>query len=557
MNSLVKFRLKATTLVLMLCAFAVSAQSTYKESFNVGEDVLVSVNTSHTNVVFETWNKDKVEVEAYIDDKSLSEAEKKKIFENWDLDVLGNSKKVVITSNEGSLWGGIESMGSLKALSRLESLESLKGLEALKQLQNMPILEDLGNMDWNIVVPEVPELEKFPVWPFNGHRPNLKNGDEYNYYNDKNKKSYTFDRGEYKKDKQAYVNKLNKKYDSNASVREVDSWLNDVDEWSANIENVMEEWEENFGKKFEMQFGPDFELKMDKLGEDFGKQWDKWGEEFGKEFGEKFEKEMEEWGEAFGKDMEKWGEEFGKNMEEWAKQFEENGQNYSKKVTIDENGNKSIIIQSDGGLFKESAVKAKKTIIIRVPKGAKTDINVRHGEVKMADAFNMKANLNYAKLTANSIDGGQTLINAAYAPVYVNYWGQGALDLKYVDDCKLNQVDRINVEANSSNVNINSLSQDAYLSGSFGSLFINKIADGFGSIDIILENTDATLSMPASAFTFYYSGKKSRFTAPSAIEITTNNKSDHRSLLKGFHKSNNSSRSLTINASYSNVSLQN
>ena len=557
MNSLMKFRHKVTTLILLLCAYAVSAQSSYKESFNVGDDVLVSVNTSHTNVIFETWNKDKVEVEAFIDDKSLSEAEKKKIFDNWNLDVLGNSKKVVITSNEGSLWGGIESMGSLKALNRLESMESLKGLEALKELKNMPLLEDLGNMDWNIVVPEVPELDKFPVWPFNEERPNVKSGDEYNYYNDNNKRSYNFDRKEYEKDKKAYVNKLNKKYNSNASVRDVDSWLNEVDEWSANVENVMEKWGEEFGQKFEMQFGPEFELRMEKWGEDFGKQWEKWGEEFGKEFGEKFGKEMEEWGEAFGKDMEKWGEEFGKNMEEWAKQFEENGQNYSKKVTTDDKGNKSIIIQSDGGFFHEPAVKAKKTIIIRLPKGAKTDINVRHGEVRMADAFNMKANLNYAKLSANSVDGGGTLINASYAPVYVNYWGEGVLDLKFVEDCKLNNVNKINVEAVSSNVNINSLKEDAFLSGSFGSLFINKINDAFGSIDIVLENTDATLNLPDSAFGFYFSGKKTRFKAPSTIQLTTNNKGDQRSLLKGFHKSNNSDRSITINASYSNVSLQN
>jgi len=359
---------------------------------------------------------------------------------------------------------------------------------------------------------------------------------------------------EYKKNKQAYVDKLNKKYDSNASVKEVDQWLDEVDAWSANIEDVMEKWGEDFGKKFEMQFGPEFEKKMEKWGEEFGKEMEKWGEEFGEKFG----KEMEEWGEAFGKDMEKWGEAFGKDMEKWAEQMEKEGHNYSKKVTTDEHGNKSVIIQGDGkGLFRESAVKAKKTIIIRLPKGAKTDINVRHGEVKMADAYNMKATLNYAKLTANSVDGGETLINAAYAPVYVNNWTQGALDLKYVDDCKLNQVERINVEANSSNVNINLLSKDAFLSGSFGSLFINKISDDFGSIDIILENTDATLSLPASAFNFYYSGKKSRFTAPSAIQITTRNKSDSRSLLKGYCKSDDSNRSLTINASYSNISLQN
>ena len=289
-----------------------------------------------------------------------------------------------------------------------------------------------------------------------------------------------------------------------------------------------------------MQFGPEFEIKMEKWGEEFGKDMEKWGEEFG----EKFDKEMEKWGEEFGKDMEKWAEQFEKDAEKWSEQY-------------DENGNKSIFIQSDKhGIIKKGAVKAKKTIIIRLPKGSKTDINVRHGEVKMADAWNMKATLNYAKLTANSIGGGETLINAAYAPVYVNNWDNGMLDLKYVEDCKLNQVDRINLQANSSNVIINSFHDEAFLSGSFGNLSIFNITDEFKTLDIVLENTDVTLSMPDDAFSFYYNGKKSRFTPPSAIEITTQNKNDSGSLLKGFFKSKDSNRSMTINASYSNVNFQ-
>jgi hypothetical protein len=256
----ISFRITA---VLLFCVSLVSAQSTYKESFKVGNDVTVSVNTSHTNVVFETWNKNYVEVEAFIDDESLSNKEKEEIFKNWDLEVLGNSKKVVIKSNDGSLWGGFESMGSLKALNRLESLENLDGLEALKELKNMPLFEELSNMDWNISVPEVPELAKFPIWPFNGDRPNFKNGDEYNYFHEKNGKSYTFDRGEYEKNKKAYVVKLNRKYNSSVKVSQVDSWLDNVDDWSANIETVMEEWGDNFGK----QFGPEFEKKMEKWGE--------------------------------------------------------------------------------------------------------------------------------------------------------------------------------------------------------------------------------------------------------------------------------------------------
>ncbi|MEM7086383.1 MAG: hypothetical protein AAF489_09385 [Bacteroidota bacterium] len=548
-----KISFRITAVLLLFCVSMVSAQSTYKESFNVGDDVLVSVNTSHTNVVFETWNKDVVQVEAFIDDENLSAKEKEEVFKNWDLDVLGNSKKVVITSNDGSLWGGFESMGNLKALSRLESLESLNGLEALKELKNMPLFEQLGNVNWDFSVPDIPDFEKFDNWPFSDDRPSIISQEGNVNFSFNSSDSRVFDRGKYKRDKQAYVNKLNKKYGGNATVRETDAWLDSVDEWAEDFEKVMEDWGENFGKQFEEQFGPEFEKKMEKWGEQFGAEMEKWGEEFGEKFG----KDMEEWGEEFGKDMEKWAEQFEKNAEKWAEQFSDEGGNVRTKVITTPQGNKTVIIngESDNGLF-DTSKKAKKTIIIKMPKGTKTDINVRHGEVKMADAVNLKATLNYAKLSANSIDGGETLINAAYAPVYVNNWQDGVLDLSYVEDCKLNNVKKINLMANSSNVNINSLIEEAFLSGSFGSLFVNKISDKFESVDVVLENTDATLSLPKAAFNLHYNGKKSRFKTPTALNVTTNTQSESRALVKGYFGARNTGRSFTINASYSNITFQ-
>ncbi|MCH9661803.1 MAG: DUF4097 domain-containing protein, partial [Bacteroidetes bacterium] len=543
-----------TTVLALFLISMVNAQSTYKESFTVGENALVSVNTSHTNVVFETWNKDKVEVEAFIDDDQLSAKEKQLVFDKWKLEVLGNSKKVVVNSNEGSLWDGIESMSSLKALDRLEGLEKLGELDALKALGEMPLFEGLKDMDWNVVVPDVPNLDKLPAWPFNGYRPNIKSGDEYSYYVEKHKKKYTFDRGEYDQNRQRYVDKLNKKYDTSVSVREVDAWLRDVDAWAEDIEKVMEKWGEDFGEQFEMQFGPEFEKKMEDWGEEFGKSMEAWGEEFGEKFGES----MEKWGEEFGKDMEKWGEQLGEDMEKWAEQFDDDDSNYSRRILKDKDGSKTIIVNGDkDNLFEEASIKAKKTIIIRMPKGTKTEINVRHGEVKMADAYNVKATLDYSSLTAKSIDGGETLINVSYAPVYVNQWLDGTLDVNYVDDCKINQVKALNLQANSSNVNINRISDEALLSGSFGNLFINDIGDGFRNVDIVLENTDATVNLPDSAFTFYYNGKRSRFDSPASLEITSSNKTTGRSVLRGFNKNKNSQKSVTINASYSNVNLKN
>jgi len=512
-HSIALFALLCSTTVLV-------AQNRSKETFKVGNDALVSVNTSYSNVIIETWSKDEIEVEAFVDGESLTEKEKSEIFKNWDINVMGNSKKVDIKSDAGGNWSEYESYSQMNALKSLESLKSLEGLAELESLKEMQ------NFNFHFDAPDVPDVVDFPQWPFGDQQPNVSsiNGD-HNYQMGSN--SNNFDSSEYEKNKQKYVNKLNKKYNKNVSVKQVDKWLEDVEEWSEDFSKVMEEWGKNFSYEFENKFGPEFELKMEK-----------WGEEFGEKFG----KEMEKWGEEFGKDMEKWGEEFGKDVEEWAKQFEESNDDNSK-VIVTPNGSKSKIHD-----------RAKKTIIIRMPKGTRTDINVRHGELKMADAYNINATLDYTSFVANSIDGGKSLINASFAPVSVNNWVEGVLILNYVEDCKLNTVNNINLKANSSDVNINTITTDALLSGSFGNLNIYKVSNTFRTIDIILENADVNIKIPDIAFSFNFNGKKSTFSGPKTLNINKSLK-DGRVLLDGFYKTKSSTKALTINANYSNVSL--
>jgi hypothetical protein len=548
MKNLMTYKRSLVYVVFIFCTSFVFAQNTYKESFTVGEDAVVNVNTSHTNIIFETWNKDKVEVEAFVEGENLSEKEKKEIFDNWKFDVLGNSKKINITSNSGSLWGDFETMGSLNSLDNLGSLVSLSSLEALKGLEGLGDLGEVFTADWNIKVPEIPEMEAMPKWPFGNQNTIIKEGDSYTRYNYKENASFTFDRDVYAKDKKAYVAKLNKKYNSNATISETDNWLKNLDNWSEIFEKRMEAWGENFGKSIEANFGPEFEKRMEAWGENLGKT-------FEENFGPEFEKRMEAWGDDFGKDMEKWGTQFEKDAEEWTKQFDGN---YSKEETIDENGNKTTFIRNDkGGKYKDTKnyKKAKKTIIIRMPKNTKTDINVRHGEIKMADVTNVRATLNYAALTANSIDGGKTRINAAYAPVLVNYWGDGVLLVEYVDNCILNSVGKINLQTNSSKVVINELKDEAYIKGFIGSLFINRISSDFASIDLVLDDTNATIKMPPSAYSFFFNGRKSTLQYPKFLEAT-NSKEYGRVLVRGFNKKKDAPRSLTVNANYSNVKLQ-
>lgn len=509
MKKSIKYKHRIFFIGLLLCSSILFAQKKV-ESFNVSNDVVVEVNTTHTNVIFETWNKDKVEVEAFIEAEILSKEEKQEILDQWDFEVLGNSKTIKINSSPSSVWSDNNN---------LHFDLDLENLSELSELIVQPILESLQNID----IDAIPLVQDFPQWPFSNEELNVKNGDDYTRYHFKKGIHITFDTNDYKKDKQKYVTKLNKKYNTNVSVKEVDNWLDDLDDWSDSFEDAMEDWGENFGNKFEAKFGKDFEIKME-------------------DWGENFEEQMEEWGEILGENLEKWAEQFGEDVEKWAEQFDDESEHHNK-------------VKNKSNQKTHTSKKAKKTIIIRMPKGTKTNINVRHGNLKLADAYNVQATLNYGTLTANSIDGGKTSISASYAPIKVNNWLDGDLHIKYVEDCKINKVRKINLNANSSDVIINRLEENAFLTGSFGNLFINDIASNFKAIDIVLENTDAIIQVPNTAFSFYYNGKKSKLNCPSSfkLEKTINGS---QVLQKGFYKSSNSQKNITVNANYSNVTLK-
>jgi len=476
MKPQILFKTAVTLVIAILCTTISQAQEEYKETFNVNDDVTVTVNTTHTNIVFETWNKDKVEVEAYIDGEKLSKAEKQKLFDNWDFSVLGNSNKVVIDSKGGNSanWNAMTSMSSMPSMEGLDFLgpmmeEMIVPMVTNMKIPNLPedLLKDIGNID--------------------------------------------FDYEEFQKDKEAYM--------------------------------------EKFEAQMDKKFGKDFEVKMEKWGDEFAEQYN---EEKSDSIAAIWESKMEGWGESLGKRMEAWGKRFEKEMEE---KYGEDG-NYSKKVIQGPNGNKTIIIQgSKTGKSGSASPKGIKTIKIKMPKGAKTEIDVRHGKIQMADAVNVKATLNHSPFTANSIDGGETLINASYAPVIVNNWNNGTLYLKFVENCNIAEVSSINLQANSSDVLIGNVENEAILAGSFGTLKVTNVSNGFKNIDVLLENTDAVLHLPDTAFSFYFNGKKSTLQYPKSLQLNRT-KNYNRVLVRGFNKNSNAGRNVTVNANYSNVKIQ-
>ena len=242
MKPLLLFKTAITFFIALLCTTITQAQEEYKETFNVNDDVTVTVNTTHTNIVFETWNKDKVEVEAYIEGEKLTKSEKQELFDNWDFSVLGNSNKVVISSKGGNglNWNGMATMSTMPSMEGLDFLGPMMEEMIVPMISNMKIpnlpddlLRDIGNID--------------------------------------------FDYEAFQKDKEGYMKKFEKQMDK---------------KFGKDFEVKMEKWGDEFAEQYNEEKSDSiaaiWESKMESWGEAFGKRMEEWGARFEEEMEEKY-----------------------------------------------------------------------------------------------------------------------------------------------------------------------------------------------------------------------------------------------------------------------------
>ena len=469
-------------LIVLLSTFSVSAQqklSKASQSIKVNKDVTIDLNTSFTNIEIDTWNKDIIEVEAYMESDVLSKEELQKYFDAWHMTLEGSNDYVTIKS-DGSIhsWEGLE-------LFDMQSLDALKGLELeLANLPVMPMVEDLLESLHLEEMPQMPQMPELPELP-------------------KGMTNIDFDYDEYQESGEAYMERWSKEYG---------------DKFGKDYAKKMEDW----AKKVEAIDMKKFEVEMEA-----------WGEKFGEEFELKFDKDFE-------KKMELWGENYGKQIEVQAKllekQFEEN------EVLYRTNEKKHFELYNSMNDFDNQNI--KKTIKIRMPKKAKLKINVRHGELKMASVItNLKADVSHAVLLANSIDGGETFINASYSSLLIDNWDSGELKLNYVEDALLKHVGVLILNSNSSNIDIDNLAGNAVIDGSFGDLTVHNILDSFSNLNIVILNSDALLNLPKSDYNLFFKGTHSRFNDESTTSET-------------IKKNTTGNKAIVINAKYSNVITQ-
>lgn len=314
-------------------------------------------------------------------------------------------------------------------------------------------------------------------------------------------------------------------------------------------EGYMEDWK----KEFEKSFGKDYQKKMEKWAEKMELRHAERSKRH-----EELAERMEERSKERAQRMEEIAEERAQRMEEAQERREEQlermeKRNRSIRISRDDSGEPSIFYFNSEGESKN--YKVKKTIKIKMPKGMKIKMNVRHGEVKLADnIWHMDAKLSHSSLWAASIDGDKTIINASYSPVNVDRWYLGNLQANYSESVNLKEVFDIKLNSTSSNVNIDKLIKTAFVKNDFGRLKIGAITKDFTNLDVTLQNAELDFPAPAVAFDIYVNGTSSTFTSPSKITLERT-KNRNNIIHKGYHVKKGE-RSIVINSKYSEVNVQ-
>ena len=455
MNNNHQFKLKSLVLAFSLLAIGVSGQTQrkdYKETFKVDDNSVLAINTSHTDIEFDTWNRNEIVIEASIELEGATKEEAEAYFAENGIKILGNSERVEISTSGNRSWQFRNMSGHIADFNDM--------------VLEIPEIPDLEPFFMELEIPELPEIAEMPPMP---PLPPMKFDN--------------FDYEKYKEDGEKYLQK----------------------------------WAEEFAKNFD---------------EKYEKKWEEWGETFAKRMEEK-SAQMEERAaerEEMMKERAAEREEMMKEREEMMKERQEvrrKAMEERRKLMEEERDvRKNIIISGDAPTIfyrskgENKSFKVKKSIKIKMPKSTKLDMNVRHGEVKLAEnTKNMRATLSYSRLLASTIDGDETNILASYSPVEVQRWNYGRLKTQFSEDVALKNVIDLNLIATSSDVTIDRLLKSGTLKNNLGALKINSVNQDFKVLDVSVQNGELLCVLPQGSFQFVLEGVSTDVSSPESLTL--------------------------------------
>ena len=493
---LIVFRtIPVIALLLSVGSLAQTQKKTYSETFNVNDNTVLNINTSHTDIEFDTWNKNQVQVEAVIELEGATEEEAKKYFEKNGIKIMGNSNEIDISTKSDGGWTGY--IAGIPG-----NMEDI----VIEIPDVTPYLLDLEIPD----LPEMPMVADIPPLPPMPPMPPMRMGE--------------FDYQEYQERGQEYLEEWSKDFEKTYDKE----WAKQMEEWGEQLKANMEEYQ--------------------KLQEEYRKENDAIREEHLKER-EELRKEAEE--------MRQEAREEQERIKEEARRIAEEEREVRRNVIISGDKKHAPAIYYHSADGKSGKYKVKRRIKIKMPKSVKLNMNVRHGEVKLAEnTRDINATLSYARLLASTIDGDKTNIVAAYSPITVQQWNLGKLNAKFSGDIALKDVKYLVLDATSSEVTIDRVLKSAKVRNNLGALYIQSVSPEFKEMDIFVQNGQLDCVLPATDYKIYTQGVYSTISFPRDLKLEKSD-SGSQTVHKGYHLLSNSDKSIVIDSKYSEVTFKN
>jgi len=428
------------------------------DNFDVERDVVINLSTSHTAVVFETWNRNTVAVEAFIEGENLTEENSERLLYNWQVEALGNNREITINAVTGNFWS-----------ERVTPAANIYN-------SNMPEFRTLVPMIADMLGPILENIENNPM-------PSALT---------ENLASMNFDTHKFKENEEKYVqqwgNQIKEKFGDN-SENVINNWTKELSRNTKQIQAVTQNWA---------------------------------------------------------------GERFAQRMQTWASQF--SGEFSGNVEIVQRDGTNVTVYRYHSNVVNPGEI--NRIIKISMPEEAMLKLNIRHGDVKLAEKTNnMVASLTHTNLDANVIEGKGTYIRASYSPIAIQQWNNGQLVINYVKNCRIRKAQNLRLNVDSSNAFVQELGGDTAISGSFGAITVVNLLESFSNLDLVVENSDFKLKLPKSAFNFTYNGAQSRISLPKALEVKAR-RNFGNVFVNGFQNTRNTDKMITMSAKYSDIILQ-
>jgi len=162
---------KLMVLIACICFvpnYAQKLEKKYTEKFSVNKNVVIDINTRYTDIEIETWDKNEVLIEAFIDVKD--EADRKVIddyLKKWNFEALGNKSSIKINSKSSGLidiYTFDFDAPDYDVLFTSDIQNTIENLQfVLPEMPEIPEIPELPEILFEM--PELPEIPELPELP--------------------------------------------------------------------------------------------------------------------------------------------------------------------------------------------------------------------------------------------------------------------------------------------------------------------------------------------------------------------------------------------------------